>query len=73
MAANQTLSKNLFTWGEAVQVCKSAPKEFRPDAYASVCGLRQICADTSKYPSLTSECSYLYTIEYYRWIIGGSA
>jgi hypothetical protein len=70
MAANQTLNRNLFTWGDAVQVCPSAPEGLRPNAYGSVCGMRQICPDAEAPFVPAAECHYLYTVEY---IDGASA
>ena len=64
MASSQTIDRNGFTWGDAVQVCASAPEEFRPNAYGSVCGLRQTCANAAAPSVVADGCRYLYTVEY---------
>lgn len=44
-----------FTWGDSVRVATAAPSEFRPGAYAAVCGVTEPDATRSE---------HFYTIEY---------
>jgi hypothetical protein len=44
-----------FTWGDSIRVMDTAPSEFRPGAYAAVCGVTEPDATRSE---------HYYTIEY---------
>jgi hypothetical protein len=63
MASNKPL-KNIFTWGETVQVNKDAPQDLNPLKIGSVCGIRSIDTDKLAKKLEMKVGNILYLVEF---------
>jgi hypothetical protein len=55
---------NKFTWGDAVLVKKSAPKNYHPGEFASICGMNRIITQKGADKLLCKKGEWIYIIEY---------
>ena len=53
-----------FTWGDEVQVRTDAPIRYRPEAFASVCGMGTISTESQSEAFGFPVGTKVYTIEY---------
>ena len=56
--------ENKFTWGDPVIIKKSAPRNFHPGEFASVCGLYKITSEESASKFKCKIGDWIYTIEF---------
>ena len=56
--------KNIFTWGETVQISEQSPVQYHPGEYGFVCGMLEMDSNevAEAYDCVGS--NWLYTIEF---------
>lgn len=63
MVTDKSLNDS-FSWGDEVQIKSSAPLQFNPNAYGSVCGLRSIESESIANQFLQPIGTNLYLVEF---------
>jgi hypothetical protein len=56
--------ENKFTWGDPICIVKSAPFQFHPGEFASVCGFYKVISEETAREFQCSIGDWVYTVEF---------
>jgi hypothetical protein len=56
--------ENKFTWGDPIVIAESAPTQFHPGEFASICGFYKITSEESAKEFQCNVGDWIYTVEF---------